>query len=154
MSNDYQYLLSKAKKYCTYQERCLHEIKTKLQEWETQPKVAEKIIVQLIHGDYLNEERFAKIFTLGKFRQKKWGENKIIRALKQKGIPDLIIQIGLTEIKHEEYTLTLISLLKRKSKEIKEKNIKIKNYKLAAYAIRKGFRSESVWQTIDHLNNN
>lgn len=151
MTEHHQYILSKAQQFCTYQERSLFELKTRLEEWKTQPKVAEKIIIQLINDDYLNEERFAKSFAVGKFRQKQWGKNKIIYALKLKKVPDLIIQIGLEEIDDIEYTKSLVDLLKKKSKEIKEKNLHKKNYKLASYAINKGFRPGLVWDVINQL---
>jgi regulatory protein len=149
MTEYYQYILSKAKQYCSYQERCLSEVKTKFEEWQVQPKIAVKILAQLIQNDYLNEERFAKNYATGKFRQKQWGKNKIIHALKQKQIPDLIIQIGVEEIDDSEYIDALTKLLKKKSKEIKETNHHKKNYKMATYAINKGFRSALVWDVID-----
>ncbi len=151
MTEHQRYILTKAQKYCTYQERCLYDVKTKLDEWQTQQKVAEEIIAQLIRDDYLNEERFARNFAVGKFRQKQWGKNKIIYALKLKKIPDLIIQIGLQAIDDEEYMRTLVDILKKKSKEIKDKNHHQRNYKLAAYAIRKGFRSGLVWDVVYQL---
>lgn len=151
MTEHHQYILSKAQQFCMYQERSLFELKTRLEEWQTQSKVAEKIIIQLIKEDYLNEERFAKSFAIGKFRQKKWGKNKIIYALKLKRVPDLIIQIGVEGIDKTEYTETLVDLLKKKSKEIKETNHHKKNYKLASYAINKGFRSGLVWDVINQL---
>ena len=151
MTEHHQYLLSKAQQYCSYQERSLFEVKTRLEDWQTQPKIAEKIIAQLIQDDYLNEERFAKNFAIGKFRQKHWGKNKIIHALKLKKVPDLIIQIGLEEIDDFEYTSTLVDMLKKKSKEIKETNLYKKNYKLAAFATKKGFRSGLVWDVINQM---
>lgn len=151
MTEHHQYILSKAQQYCSYQERCLFDVKTRLEEWQTRPKVTEKIIAQLIHDDYLNEERFVKSFAIGKFRQKQWGKNKIIYALQLKKVPDLFIQIGLQEIDDIEYTSTLVNLLKKKSKEIEEKNYYKRNYKLASYAIKKGFRSGLVWDVINQL---
>ena len=71
MTEHHQYLLGKCQRYCSYQERSIFEVKMKLDEWQTQPKVAEKIIAQLIKEDYLNEERFAKSYAIGKFRHKK-----------------------------------------------------------------------------------
>lgn len=151
MTEHHQYILSKAQQFCMYQERSLFELKTRLEEWKTQAKVAEKIILQLINEDYLNEERFAKSFAVGKFRQKKWGKNKIIYALKLKRVPDLIIQIGLEAIDDFEYTETLVELLKKKASEIKETNHHKRNYKLASYAINKGYRSSLVWDVINQL---
>lgn len=149
MTEHHQYLLSKCQKYCSYQERSIFEVKRKLYEWKSQPKVADKIIMQLIEDNYLNEERFAKSFAIGKFRNKKWGKNKIIFELRKKQIPELIIQIGLAEIDQEEYLQTLKEIIAKKAKEIKETNLRKKNYKIAKYAINKGFHSGFVWDIIN-----
>ena len=42
----------------------------------------EIIIVYLIENDYLDESRFAKVFTGGKFRIKKWGKIRIVSEFK------------------------------------------------------------------------
>lgn len=148
MTEHNQYLLSKCQQYCSYQERSIFEVKSKLNEWQARSTVSDKIINQLILDDFLNEERFSKAFASGKFRVKKWGKNKIIYELKKKRIPDLIIQIGLTEIDDDEYLKTLKEILSKKAGEIKEKDPRKKNYKLASYAVNKGFRSALVWDII------
>jgi regulatory protein len=149
MTEPHQYLLTKVQQYCNYQERCLYEVKTKLTEWQAQEKVIEEIINHLIRNDYLNEERYAKSFATGKFRQKHWGKNKIIYELKKKRIPDLIIQIGLQDIDENEYEETLKNLLLKKSSEIKETDSQKKKYKIATYGTNKGFRSGLVWDIIN-----
>ncbi len=149
MTEQHQYLLSRCQKYCSYQERSIFEVKRKLTEWQSQPKVTEKIINQLVNEDYLNEERFAKSFSIGKFRNKKWGKNKIIYELKKKRIPDLYIQIGLNEIDDDEYMQALKELLTKKLPGIKETDPLKKKYKLASYAVNKGFHSGFVWDIIN-----
>ncbi len=149
MTEHHQYLLSRCQKYCSYQERSIFEVKNKLYEWKSQPKVADKIIIQLIEDNYLNEERFAKSFSIGKFRHKKWGKNKIIYELKKKQIPELIIQIGLAEIDEDEYHQTLKELINKKIDEVRESNPLKKKYKVANYAINKGFHSGFVWDIIN-----
>ncbi len=149
MTEHHQYLLSKCQKYCSYQERSIFEVKRKLYEWKIQPKVADKIIMQLMAENYLNEERFAKSFSVGKFRNKNWGKNKIIYELKKKQIPELIIQIGLAEIDEEEYLQTLKKLITKKVKEVKETDPRKKKYNIATYAINKGFYSGLVWDILN-----
>lgn len=149
MTDHHQYILHKAQQYCSYQERSLFEVKTKLDEWRTQPTVAKKIIQQLREDNYLNEEQFAKSYAIGKFRQKKWGKNKIIYELKKKQVPDLIIQIGLHEIDDVEYEEVLKNLIAKKLSEIKETDPRKRNYKAATFAINKGFRSGLVWEIIN-----
>lgn len=149
MTDHHQYILHKAQQYCSYQERSLFEVKTKLDEWRTQESVTEKIIQQLREGNYLNEEQFVKSYAIGKFRQKKWGKNKIIYELKKKQVPDLIIQIGLHEIDDVEYEEVLKNLIAKKLSEIKETDPRKRNYKAATFAINKGFRSGLVWEIIN-----
>ncbi len=149
MTEHHQYILGKCQKYCSYQERSIFEVKMKLKEWKAQEKVAEKIIIQLIKDDYINEERFAKSFSIGKFRIKKWGKNKIIYELKKKQIPDLMIQIGLNEIDQDEYLQTLIEIISKKTTEIKETDPHKKRFKLAKFAINKGYRPGIVWDVIN-----
>lgn len=151
MTDHHQYLLHKAQQYCSYQERSLFEVKSKLDEWRTQESVAEKIIWQLREDNYLNEEQFVKSYAIGKFRQKNWGKNKIIYELKKKRIPDLYIQIGLQEIDDNEYENVLKTLITKKLKLIKETNTKKRNYKAATFAINRGFRSGLVWEIINKI---
>ena len=150
MTDYHQYLLTKAQQYCSYQERSLYELNKKLIEWKAQPNVAEKIISHLTKNDYINEERFASEYALGKFRQKKWGKNKIIFELKMKHIPDLYIQIGVESIPEDEYRNALNHLLKKKIQDYKETDIHKRNYKIASFAVNKGFRSELVWDVINN----
>ena len=66
----------KAEAYCAYQERSQSEIRNKLYEWGLHQKDVEEIISELIGENFLNEERFALAYTLGKFRIKGWGKNQ------------------------------------------------------------------------------
>ncbi len=51
---------AKAEHYCAYQERSQQEVRDKLYEWGLKPDAVENIISELIGGNFLNEERFAK----------------------------------------------------------------------------------------------
>ncbi len=149
---DHNYVLEKVKQFCSYRERCILEVKNKLYEWNVQAVKSEKIIQELQQTNFVNEERFAKFFTSGKFRINKWGKNKIIYELKKKQIPDLYIKIGLQEINDEDYLKTLKKIISKKEAEIKETNISKRNNKLAAYAISRGYRPGLVWDVIKSIN--
>ena len=151
MQEDSDYILSKARNYCAYQERCVSEVAGKLREWKVGQKRAEKIIEQLILEDYLNEERFAKSFAGGKFRINHWGKTKIIYELEKRQVPDLIIQIGLEEIEEEEYAETLQDLLQRKSRELSEPDPFKRKQKLIAFGIQKGYHYGLVKQVAGNL---
>ncbi len=141
------YLLQKARNFCAYQERSLYDVKQKLEQWKASEETIEEIISKLKEENFLDEERFAKVFAVGKLRNNKWGKNKIIHYLVQKKVPDLYIQIGLEEIDDEEYTNTLKVVLS--SKKVAAKDEFIKKNMLAKYAIQKGFQPELVWKVIN-----
>ena len=102
--------IEKMKKYCAYQERSQSEVRQKLYSYELSNNEIENILCVLIEQNFINEERFAKTFARGKFRQKKWGKVKIKQHLKQKQISDYCIQTGLEEIDTDDY-LTALNLL-------------------------------------------
>ena len=146
MSPEHTFLLDRARKYCAYQERCIFDVKQKLIEWQAAEVTIKKIIKQLKKEDYINEERFAGSFVLGKLRHNKWGKNKIFYALSKKHIPELYVQIGLNKIDDEEYVRILKALLV--AKKIDEKDDFRRNNKLVKYAVQKGFQADLVWKVI------
>jgi regulatory protein len=140
------YLMEKARNYCAYQERSLFDVKQKLMQWKATEATIEEVIKTLRAENYLNEERFAKAFALGKLRHNKWGRNKIIHALKQKQLPDLYIQIGLGEIDEEEYLNTLKAVLS--DKKVQAKDEFTRQSKLVRYAMQKGFQADLAWKVL------
>ena len=104
----------KAESYCAYQERSQFEIRNKLYEWGLHQKDVEEIISELIELNFLNEERFALAYSLGKFRIKGWGKNKIKQGLKLKRIPDKLIIKSLKSIEYDDYLIMLKKILQKK----------------------------------------
>lgn len=147
MSPEQNFLYEKARYFCDYQERCIYDVKRKLQMWKATDKTIERIITQLEKEDYINEERFAVSFAVGKLRNNKWGRTKIFYALSQKHIPEIYIQMGLNEIDEEEYLDTLKSVLD--SKTINESDDFKRNAKLVKYAQQKGFQPTLIWKVLN-----
>lgn len=134
----------KAESYCAYQERSQFEIRNKLYEWGLHQKNVEEIISELIELNFLNEERFALAYSLGKFRIKGWGKNKIRQGLKLKRIPDKLIIKSLKEINEDDYLLMLTKILKKKLNTISEKDPFKKRYLLSRFATSKGYESDLI----------
>lgn len=105
----------KLKKYCAYRERCVQEVRQKLQQECVSETEAGKIIVLLMKEGFLNEERYATTFARGKFRINGWGRRKIEAALLQQNIPGEYIRKGLSEIGEGEYQSVLEQLIRRAS---------------------------------------
>ncbi len=146
MSSESSFLLNKARKYCAATERCVADVKQKLQRWQVEESTIYKIISQLEREDFINEERYAVAFAVGKLRHNKWGRNKIIYALQRKNIPELYIQIAIASIDDEEHLETLKKVLL--SKKIDEDNPWIRNNKLVQYAVQKGFPADLSWKVL------
>ncbi|MEA5256354.1 regulatory protein RecX [Arcicella aquatica] len=140
--------LVKVANFCAYQERTQQEVRKRLSELEVIGDEAEEMIVWLIENNYLNEERFARIFAGSKFRQKRWGRLKIRQELKMRGVSEYCLKAGMSEIDDEDYIQTLAEILEKKSKEIKESNPLKRKQKLVSYALSKGFESDLVFDLI------
>jgi regulatory protein len=134
----------KAESYCAYQERSHFEIRNKLYEWGLHQKDVEEIISELIELNFLNEERFALAYSLGKFRIKGWGKNKIRQGLKLKRIPDKLIIKSLKSIEDDDYLMMLKKILQKKLNTISEKDPFKKRYLLTRFAASKGYESDLI----------
>ncbi len=141
---DEKVALAKAEHYCAYQERSQQEVRDKLYEWGLWTDAVENIISQLITGNYLNEERFAKAYTQGKFRQKAWGRIKIKQGLKLKKVSDVLIKKALLTIDGDDYVATLQKVLAKKAPSVKEKADYKRRYKLQQYAMSPGYEADLI----------
>jgi len=139
-------------RFCAYQERCHLEVKNKLYEWGVSKTAGDEIISDLITQGFLNEERFARAYTGGKFRTKSWGRNKIKHSLESKGLTSNCIRAGMQEIDDAEYLKTLKELILKKAEQITGENPYATNDRIAKYVIQKGFEPELVWKLIKEHN--
>lgn len=143
----------KACNFCVYQERTQDEVRQRLKEWSVYGEEAELIISELIQENFVNEERFSKVFAGSKFRVKKWGRIKIRLELKKRRLTEYCIKKGMAEIDEEEYYLVLQALLHKKLHSLRtESNPFIKNQKAAKYAIQKGYESGLIWEILKKNN--
>lgn len=140
--------IEKMAKYCAYQERCQSEVRQKLFGSGLNSDEIENVVCDLIEQNFIDEERFARAFVRGKFRQKGWGRMKIQQHLKQKQVSDYCIRKGFEEIETKEYLNKLDEIIEKKSKSLNETNEFVRNQKAAKYAIGRGYESELVWQVI------
>jgi regulatory protein len=136
--------LAKAEHYCAYQERSQQEVRDKLYELGMYPTGVENVISQLISTNFLNEERFAKAYAQGKFRQQGWGRIKIKQGLKFKRVSDKLITKALLSIDGDEYMNTLQRILEKKQDKLLEADPYKRRYKLQQYAMSRGFENDLI----------
>ena len=144
--------LQKVKHYCAYQERSHTEVKDKLYSMGLWKNEVETILSQLIEEDYLNEERFARMFAGGRFRMKKWGKVKIRYELKQRQVSEYNIKKAMKEIDEEEYILTFAKQFDEKLKMLKsEKNVPTRKRKLMDYLLQKGYERDLITGKLNEI---
>ncbi|MGZ3835706.1 MAG: regulatory protein RecX, partial [Mucilaginibacter sp.] len=112
------------------------------------PEAVERIVSDLISAGFLNEERFARAYTLGKFRQKAWGRIKIKQGLKFKKVPDVLIKKALLLIDGDAYLDTLTTILTKKAIILTEKDSYKRRYKLQQYAMGRGFENDLILEVL------
>ncbi len=139
---------TKAESYCAYQERSQQEVRNKLYDWGLHEKDVEEIISELIQENFLNEERFALAYTLGKFRIKGWGKVKIRQGLKLKRVPDKMIIKALNGIDHDDYMAKLKSLIEKKQATVKESDPFKLRFLVSRYAAQKGYEMELIGEVL------
>lgn len=144
-------VLQKLEYYCSYQERCHIEVQEKLQSFSISENERNMVIVHLIEHNFLNEERFALVFSMSKFHQKKWGKIRLKNELKARKISDYLIQKALKEIPVDEYEKTFDLLAEKQWQTIIEKNPLKKRKKFCDYLLRKGWESDWVYEKVKEL---
>ena len=140
--------------YCSYQERCHQEVNKKLKSWGLTPKEIDFLINELIQFNFLNEERFARSFSRGRFRIKKWGKNKIRFELKKRGIYDKWINLAIEEIDEKTYFKTLIDLLEKKTEQENITNSNRRKLKIIDYLASKGYEYDLIRNALDEMKYN
>jgi regulatory protein len=144
-------IVQKLEYFCSYQERCHIEVSEKLRSFVLNSDEKDRIFVHLIESSFLNEERFALVFSISKFHQKKWGKIRIKNELKARGISDFLITKSLKEIPTEEYEMTFDLLAEKHWEIITEKNDLKKRKKFCDYLLRKGWESERIYEKVKEL---
>lgn len=142
---------SKLEHFCAYQERCYYEVEQKLYDFQLSTSEREAVLIYLIENNYINEERFASIYTQSKLHQKKWGKVRIKIELKARKISEYLINKSLKEIDTEEYFHTFETLAEKHWYSILEQNKLKKNKKFCDYLLRKGWEKELVYAKVKDL---
>jgi regulatory protein len=146
--------LQKLQAYCAYQERCHLEVSRKLADLGVYGDRADAIMARLIEDNFLNEERFATTFARGKFRIKQWGKIRIRQELKARHVSDYAIKKALAAIDDLPDAASEKGIHSDMLKNILLSRLETYNgdeQKAAAFAIRRGFEAEKVWEMLTVL---
>lgn len=141
--------LNKAAAYCTLCERCISEVKTKLDAWGIEYSSQTKIIDRLIDEKFIDESRYCKAFVNDKLRFNHWGRIKIQAKLREKRLPRELIAAALENIDEEEYCNVLRTLLANKSRELSNDEERKKREKLLRFAASRGFEPSFIMKQMN-----
>lgn len=136
---------------CSKKEYCRFDITVKLQRWELSEKDIAEVMAFLVKNHFVDDERYARAYAKDKFRFNRWGKLKIELMLRQKQIPDHIVAEALRALPEEDYDEVCISLLKQKSRSLKEEDSRKRKAKLFRYALARGFSYEVVARCLKRL---
>ncbi len=144
-------VLEKLYHFCAYQERCKQDVKKKLNKLEIPIKHQAWYIAHLEEQRFLDEARYVDYFVKSRTSGNQWGARKIAFALKQKGIPDELIQSGLEQLSEEDTYNRIYTLAKKKYRSVKGKNAWEKQQKVFSFLLQKGFEYDIVKQVIQKV---
>ena len=133
-----------AMKFCGYRERSKKEVEDKLIAKSVNQKIIKVCIERLVELDFLNNRRFSKSFSRGKNNNNRWGKNKIKFHLKNKGLTDDEINIGIESIDEESYLNILKKNIELYNKKLKEPD----RNKLIGHLINKGYEMDLILRYI------
>ncbi len=141
--------LVKAQNLCARAEKCKADIRKKLYDWQISSSDVEKIIELLVQDKFIDELRYSEYFVRDKFRFNKWGRIKIAYTLKQKQVPQNIIEQALLEINEDEYRECIKNEIIKKQKSLKNTD-KLKE-KLLRFTQSRGYELEISLDIIEKI---
>jgi len=145
---NFEQALNRLANYCSRAERCIQDVRRKLDAWEIAKDNQNKIIRRLQQEKFLDERRYCKAFVNDKSKYAHWGTFKIKYALKKKQISDDLIRESLENIDPEENREQLRQLIEQKRKSVKGKNEFDIRQKLMRFALGRGFSMEEVEEVL------
>ncbi len=139
-------------RFCNYQERCKADVVKKMTSLGVKPSDFASWIRKLEEEKLLNESRFIKNFIHGRFKNKKWGKQKIANALSAKGISKEKFDSELNAlIEDESYCVQLKAIAQKKATTIRAKNMLDKKQKLIRFLLGKGYAFQEVANVVNEI---
>lgn len=138
---------------CSQAEHCTYEMREKMRRWGLADDEADRVMEYLVGHKFVDDDRFARAFTLDKIRYSKWGRRKVEQALWAKHIDDATRQKTLDEVGDDEYLKVLRPLLESKRRATRAASDYELNQKLVRFAMGRGFTIDIIRQCLDAAGN-
>lgn len=143
--------LSRMASQCARREYSAFDIETKLQRYNLDRETIERIIAQLKKEKFIDELRFTRSFIRDKIRFNKWGKKKIEFGLRQKRVPEEIVNEAFLDFTDEDLNESLQHLLQTKWKTIKGDTDYDRRNKLIRFGLSRGFDMNNIMKCLENI---
>ena len=137
-------MLSAMANYCSQAERCLFDVRKKIQAEKIPVEEEKRILDKLLIEKFIDEKRFSHSFVHDKFKFNHWGRIKIRYELKERGIRSEDYEEAIEAIDEDEYSAVLTDLLKNKKRTVKGRSPQDIFQKLCRFASARGFEAALI----------
>ncbi|MBN2254298.1 MAG: regulatory protein RecX [Deltaproteobacteria bacterium] len=97
----YEKSIRKAFRLLTIRSRSCHELRSMLKDRGVPPPVIDQVVERLRELSYLDDESFARGWARNLAVNRLWGDRRIRISLREKGIPDEVIEHAIVEARKE-----------------------------------------------------
>lgn len=151
-SENYASALNRAMALCSKSEKCISDIENKLRSWKlTSDEENKAIISTLKEENFIDEKRYARSYSMDKYRFNKWGKVKIRAMLRARRLSEEDISYGTDGIDDDSYLQMIEEELGNRKKSVKAASAFEMKGKLFRFASSRGYEKEYVYDLIDRL---
>lgn len=144
-------LYEKLCNYCAYQERCVADVRQKMQKLKMEKDQFDLYIEKLKEENFLNEDRFVKYFVSA-HSKKKWGKTKIKAALGAKRVNAEFVKKYLEDIDEGAYAAQIAVVAAKRWRTIKGDTVRERKIKLMRFLLSKGYEMAKVQEAMKFIN--
>jgi regulatory protein len=137
-------MLGRLAAYCSAAERCIQDVRQKIQAAGLTDEAAGRIIAALEKENFIDEARYARSFVNDRLRFNRWGRIKIAAELRRKGIPPALCREALEAIDEDAYRSGLLDLLQKKQQTLNRKDERETFALLYRFAAGRGFEHRAI----------
>lgn len=141
-------IMAKMERFCAWQERCENDVRRKLTSFRLSDSQKDAIMKSLRANGFLDERRYVESFVRSKVKAS-WGRQKIVAALRAKGIPSELIENGCAEIPPEDYQEQLRSAIDKWQRL--HPNVEHAKEKLIRHLHTKGYGMGEILNAVSRL---
>lgn len=132
-----------------YRQRSENEMAKRLVLKGNPPEVVEEVIAGLERVGLLNDAAFSRQWIRNRLAQKPMGRRGLTWELRQKGVPDDLIEEALRDVGGDDEFEAALELARRKLKT--DSDLMTEKRRLASLLRRRGFEWETVSTVLDQI---